>query len=177
VRVADRALAALAEASDEQLVVANDARAAEWFPGRRIVPDAVPGLGPLAGLRAGLEAADGAAMLVIAWDMPFVPGGLLCALREAGEATAADAAVPVHPPGETPEPVCAYYAPAALHLCRALLAGGERRAAAVYENLGTVHRLEGEALRRFGDPARLFTSIDTPAALAAAGGVLDASGV
>ena len=41
-------------ATDEQIVVANDARASEWFPGYSIVPDEEAGLGPLAGIRTSI---------------------------------------------------------------------------------------------------------------------------
>ncbi len=174
-RIADRALTALAEATDEQLVVANDMRAPIWFPGHRIASDAVPGLGPLAGLRTALEAAAGAAILVVAWDMPFVTGALLRALRDAAEQTGAGAMVPMHAPGETPEPLCAYYGPASLERCDMLLARGERRADALREALPGAGTLQGDALRRFGDPARLFTSVDTPESLALLGGSFDAS--
>src|SRR5215218_3306938 len=83
-RIADRALLALRGATDSQLVIANDERAARWFPHDRIVADAEAGLGPLGGLRTALAAADGAAVLVVAWDMPFVTSALLATLRQHG---------------------------------------------------------------------------------------------
>ena len=76
-RIADRVLSALRGATDRQLVVANDARAAQWFPGMRVVADAEEGLGPLHGLRTALAAAEGEPVLVVAWDMPFVTTALL----------------------------------------------------------------------------------------------------
>ena len=68
------------------------------------------------------------------------------------------------------EPLCAYYPPEALSACRALLDGGERRAAALLEVLPGVITLDDEALPSFGDPARLFDSVDSPEDLAALGG-------
>jgi molybdopterin-guanine dinucleotide biosynthesis protein A len=169
VRIADRALAALRDATETRLVVANDPGATTWFAGERVVRDVTPGVGPLMGLATALGAAEGAAVLVVAWDMPFVTGALLRALRERGERAGA-AAAPVHGAARWVEPLCAYYPPDALPVCRALLDSGERRAAALLEVLPGVIALDDEALASFGDPARLFDSVDSPDDLAALGG-------
>ena len=172
VRIADRVLAALRGASATQLVIANDPGAAQWFPGERIVADETPGLGPLGGLMTALHAAAGAPILVVAWDMPFVTTELLCELRRRGEA-GARAVVPVHGTDGWAEPLCAWYPPSALPTCRALLEAGARRAGALLDALLPGAETVGdEELARFGDPARLFTSVDTPAALAALGGTM-----
>jgi molybdenum cofactor guanylyltransferase len=170
-RIADRALAALRRASDRQIVVANDARAPSWFPGSRVVPDAEPGLGPLAGLRTALQAADGDAVLVVAWDMPFVTASLLSALREIGE-SGASAVVPSSDRRPFPEPLCAYYAPEALSPCEKLLARGERRALALFEALPGAITLRGAELEALGDPAHLLRGVDTTQELEALGGRL-----
>lgn len=158
-RIADRALEALAGATDGRLIVANDPEAPDWFPGERVVRDIRPGLGPLGGLATALETAKGAAVLVVAWDMPFVTPALLRALREAGERNGTHV-VPMPYGGEL-SPLCAYYRPSALDICRALLDAGERRAKALAEALPDVQVLGREELRAFGEPARLFTSVDT----------------
>ena len=170
-RIADRALAALRGATEHQLVVANDARAAHWFPGMRIVADSEEGLGPLHGLRTALVAAQGDPVLVVAWDMPFVTSALLAALRAEGE-SGASAVVPVGGNPRHAEPLCAYYGAGALTACERLLAQGERRAAALHESLTGVHTLAGEALASLGDPARLLFSVDTLEDLATIGGRL-----
>jgi len=172
VRIADRALAALRDASTAPLVIANDPAAAEWFPGERIVADETPGLGPLGGLATALHAAEGAPILVVAWDMPFVTAELLRELRRRGEA-GARAVVPVRGTDGWAEPLCAWYAASALPICRALLEAGARRAGALLDALlPDAETVGDEELARFGDPARLFTSVDTPAALAALGGTM-----
>jgi molybdopterin-guanine dinucleotide biosynthesis protein A len=165
-------LIALAEAADSCLVVANDPRAPGWFPGHRMVADAEPGLGPLAGIVTALRAARGAAVLLVAWDMPFVPGALLQALRERGEVARASN-VPVHGIDDHAESLCPYYHPDALPVAEALLARGERRARALYEALveqGGAVTMGARGLERFGDPARLFLSVDTSVVLDALGG-------
>src|SRR5471030_2806325 len=85
VRVIDRVAAALRDSCDELIIVANDPAAAEWIPGIRVVTDVRPGFGALGGVHAALTMARGT-VIVVAWDSPFVPGQLLSALRDAGEA-------------------------------------------------------------------------------------------
>jgi molybdopterin-guanine dinucleotide biosynthesis protein A len=170
-RIADRVVSALRSVVDDVMIVANDPGAGAWFPGERIVADDTPGLGPLAGIASALEAADGAAILVVAWDMPFVTAPLLRELRRRGEAGAA-AVVPVHGAARVIEPLCAWYAPGALPSCRALLAAGVRRAGSLLDALPNAVRLEEIDLESFGVPARLFTSVDTPEQLAALGGTI-----
>ena len=172
VRIADRALAALAEATERQLVVANDPRAPAWFPDQPVVADAQPGLGPLAGLATAFLAAEGRAIIVLAWDMPFVPGALLRSMRRRGEVAEASV-VPVHGADATVEPLCAYYRAEAGAIVASLLRTGERSARALYETLasaGAAVTMGDRGLERFGEPARLFTSVDSAATLAALGG-------
>jgi molybdopterin-guanine dinucleotide biosynthesis protein A len=158
-RIADRALAALRGATERQIVVANDPRAARWFPGLRTVRDAEEGLGPLHGLRTALASAEGAPVIVVAWDMPFVTTALLLALRAEGE-RGATATVPVAGNPPRAEPLCAYYGADALVACDALIGRGERRAAALYETLPGATSVRGRDLVALGDPARLLLSVD-----------------
>jgi molybdopterin-guanine dinucleotide biosynthesis protein A len=171
VRIADRALAALRAATERQIVVANDPRAARWFPGLRIVADAEEGLGPLHGLRTALACAEGAPVLVVAWDMPFVTAALLSLLRTEGERGGVTV-LPMSGRPPRPEPLCAYYAADALAACDALLERGERRAAALYESLPGSRTLGGDTLAELGEPARLLLSVDTLEDLATLGGRL-----
>jgi molybdopterin-guanine dinucleotide biosynthesis protein A len=168
-RIADRVMDALLAATGEQLVVANDPRATGWFPGLRVERDRSPGLGPLAGIATALEAADERPILLVAWDMPFVTGALLRALQERGEG-GASAVIPVHGPERRAEPLCAYYPHAALESCRALLAAGERRAGALFRALPGSLTMGDEELAGFGEPARLFTSVDSLDDLSSLGG-------
>jgi molybdopterin-guanine dinucleotide biosynthesis protein A len=166
-RIADRVLIALAGASDRQVVVSNDPEADDWFPKLRVVPDAEPGLGPLAGIETGLIAAKGTAIVIVAWDMPFVTAPLLRGMRALGE-LGADAVVPVH--RDVTEALCAWYAPSAQPVARELIAHGERRAAALAEALPNVVRIPEHVLEQHGEMQRLFMSIDSPEQLAEIGG-------
>jgi len=171
VRLADRVLEALRASTSTQVVVANDAAAHEWFPRERIIADEQLGLGPLAGIAAALEAAEGQPVIVVAWDMPFVTAELLQRLRaQAAVHSDVDAVVPVH--GATSEPLCAWYAPSAGAVCSSLLERGERRARALAASLPRVEWLDSLAMAGLGDLEHLFTSVDTPERLAAVGGAL-----
>jgi molybdopterin-guanine dinucleotide biosynthesis protein A len=172
VRIADRVLDALRGATDRQLVVANDPRAAEWFPGVEVVGDEVPGRGPLEGIRTALEAANGAAVIVAAWDMPNVTSALLHELKRRGE-RGATAVIPVRGAERRAEPLCAFYASRALPVCQSLLAAGERRAQALSRALDGVDEMGDDLLAQFGAPDTLLASVDTLQALEALGGTMD----
>jgi molybdopterin-guanine dinucleotide biosynthesis protein A len=173
IRIADRALIALKGATDAQVVVSNDGAAEEWFPSLPVVADAVPGLGPLAGIATGLRAAKGAAVIVLAWDMPFVTAPLLRGMRALGELDGA-AVIPVHGSGQIAEPLCAYYPPEALETCLRLLEAGERRAGSLVEALPSAVSIPERLLTEHGDLERLFMSVDSPEQLAAIGGEMPA---
>ena len=159
IRIADRILAALRGATDRQIVVSNDSAADDWFPKLRVVEDETPGLGPLAGIETALRAAKGASIIVVAWDMPFVPTGLLRALRDAG--LDADVAVPESDSRRGLEPLCAYYGPACVPAIERRIAADDRRVIGFYDDV-RVARVPVAEVTRFGDPARLFMNVNTP---------------
>ena len=162
-------MAALRESTTSQVIVANDPSAHTWFPHEQIVGDEEPGVGPLAGIATALAVAEGSPILLLAWDMPFVPPGLLAELRRLGDSHPdASAVVPRH--GGAIEPVSAWYAPSALTECRTLLASGERRAGALALGSRRTIWLEDRALAAFGNVERIFTSVDTAEKLEVLGG-------
>src|SRR5690606_26116715 len=97
--------------TDDLLLIANDPAADRWLPGVRTEADVRPGCGSLGGIHAALWHA-GSSVLLVAWDMPFVPAALLRALRDHG--ADADAVVPSSGSRRGVEPLCAWYAPACL---------------------------------------------------------------
>jgi molybdopterin-guanine dinucleotide biosynthesis protein A len=158
VRIIDRVAAALREATEDLLLIANDPDAGSWLSDVRVAADVLPGTGSLGGIHAALVHAGGPA-LVVAWDMPFVPGALLSALRAAG--TDADAAVPESDSRRGLEPLCAYYSPACIAPIERRLAQGDRRVIAFYDDVRMV-RLSAADVARHGDPAAIFMNINTP---------------
>jgi molybdopterin-guanine dinucleotide biosynthesis protein A len=92
------------------------------------VADLFPGLGPLAGLHAGLERAAGKAIFALACDMPFVGVDLvrhLATLADTGveDATAEGAWVAAGDSGT--QPLCGVYAPHGRPVAEDRLRAGE----------------------------------------------------
>ncbi len=160
-RIADRAATALRAAADDIMLLAGERRGDAWVPGVRVVADARPGLGALGGIHAALAAADGADVLVLPWDAPFVPAALLRALREAGEIAEADVAAPRSRSPWGFEPLCAWYAASALTHVTALLDAGDSRAGAL---AGRCRHVVVDA-SSWGDPDDIFFNVNTPADL------------
>ena len=158
VRIVDRVRSALEPAVDDLLLIANDPGAAEWLPGVRCESDVLRDVGSIAGIHAALVHADGP-VLVVAWDMPFVPTALLRALRTAGEA--ADAAVPESDSRRGLEPLCAFYGSACVPAIEQRVASGDRRVIAFYDDV-RLARVPAAEVAAFGDPALLFMNINTP---------------
>lgn len=158
VRIIDRVRAALEPVVDDLLLIANDDRASEWLPGVRCAGDVLRDVGSVAGIHAALVHA-GTPVLVVAWDMPFVPSALLRALRDAGRD--ADAAVPESDSRRGLEPLCAYYSAACTGAIERRIAAGDRRVIAFYNDV-RVARVPAEVVSQFGDPALLFMNVNTP---------------
>lgn len=137
-------------------------------PGLPCLPDA-PAPGPAAGILGAARAWPGHTLLVLACDLPRVSEALLRELvRRLPVAEAAEAGATADPDWVVPrwerglEPLCALYRPAAL---AALAAAVERGIAAPHrlaEAAGLrIRFLEGERLRRCGEPADLFLNLNT----------------
>ena len=157
-RIIDRVAHTLAAATDDLLLIANDPDAASWLPGVPVAVDVRPGNGSLGGIHAALTRAA-RPVLVVAWDMPFVPAALLGALRALGRG--ADVAVPESASTRGVEPLCAYYDPACLGPIERHLDAGDRRVVGFFDDV-RVARLPDEQVRRFGDPALMFLNVNTP---------------
>ena len=163
-RVIDRVVEVLAPATDDLLLIANDAAASEWLPGVRVERDVRPGCGSLGGIHAALAHA-GSDVIVVAWDMPFVPARLIVALRAFGEL--ADVVVPESDSKRGVEPLCAYYSERCLAPIERRLDEGERRVVSFFDDV-KVARIAAPEVATFGDPAFMFMNINSPGDLALA---------
>ena len=164
-RVIDRVAAALRATTDSLLLIANDAGAGDWLPGVRVAGDVRPGIGSLGGIHAALVHA-GTAVIVVAWDMPFVSEGLLAELRERGEH--ADVAAPESDSSRRGlEPLCAYYSQACVEPIERSIDADDRRVIGFFERV-RVARVPVNEVRRYGDPERMFMNVNTPGELALA---------
>jgi molybdopterin-guanine dinucleotide biosynthesis protein A len=158
-RIVDRVADALRETTDRLLLVANDPGASEWLPGVPAVADVRPGAGSLGGIHTALVHA-GTPILLVAWDMPFVPPSLLRALRRLG--ADADVAVPESDSSRRGvEPLCAYYAPGCRPAIERRLDAGDLRVVGFFEEV-RMRRLPASEVARHGDPGRLFHNVNAP---------------
>ncbi|MGQ9839634.1 MAG: molybdenum cofactor guanylyltransferase [Anaerolineae bacterium] len=135
---------------------------AEGCPSR-IVADRFPGAGPLAGLQAGLAAAQHDLLLALAADMPFVNLALVRAMI--GLAEGFDAVVPQMPDPQTGEPgwepLHALYHRRCLPAITSRLAAGERRVVSFFSEV-RVRAVTPDELAR-SDPSGLsFFNVNTP---------------
>jgi molybdenum cofactor guanylyltransferase len=146
----------LAPVADETIVAGGSMR--PLFEGARFVPDHHPGLGPLAGMLAGLTAAQQPLVWVVGCDLPDVEpalGRLLLAL--AGDY---DAVVPR--PNDEPEGVCAVYARELAPRVDALLVAGQRSIKSLLDR-SSVRYVASDELRMVDPGLRSFRNINTPA--------------
>lgn len=168
-RIIDRVAAAVRFAADDIVLIANDPQATTWLPAVSVRADGQPWRGSLAGLRTALLCAGGPA-LVVAWDMPFVSGPLLRAIRAAGEARGT-AVIPEGPRGC--EPLCAYYRQDALPVIEAQLVAGDFRVRALASRLPGAWTMPRAEVERFGLTDRLFFNINDVDDLAVADRMVD----
>jgi len=151
-------LAALAAAGLESFVVAKPSSALRDLPVEVVTEPEEP-RHPLAGIVAALRRA-GRPLVVLGCDFPFVPPALLRALADAPEPLVVPA------PGGEVQPLVARWSPALLPRLQEALAREEalRRVGASLSP-----RLLADAdLAPYGDPARAFFNVNTPADLDAA---------
>lgn len=128
----DHALDRLAPHVDELLVVGDPLT--HGLVGPFVVPDLVPGQGPLGGLLTAMRYATHDRLLVLAVDMPLVERGILEPLK-GGMGNQTDAVVPRR--GERWEPLCAAYHRRCSAVFEARIAAGERRMAHALEHVRT----------------------------------------
>lgn len=193
-RIIDRVASALRQVTDDLLLIANAADAAGWLPGVRTQSDPRPGLGALGGLHAALHHA-GTDIVLVAWDMPFVSATLLGELRRLGQSAGAaeqlvasslerseassspatsldplpDAVLPESDGSRRGvEPLCAWYSARCLPAVDRALDHGDLRVIGFHDDV-RVLRMPLARVRDFGDPARLFSNVNTREELAALG--------
>jgi molybdopterin-guanine dinucleotide biosynthesis protein A len=126
--------------------------------GVRRIDDRYPGMGPLAGIHAGLLAANSPWVWVVACDLPDVEprvGTLLCSL-----AFGVDAVVPRLDDG--PEGLCAVYDRSLAPRIASFLESGQRRVQDLLSGLD-VRYVSAAELRRVDPELRSFRNLNTPA--------------
>ena len=164
-RILDYVVSNLRQATGElPLLVANAADAETWYPGLKVVRDVLPQRGSLGGIYTAVTVAQGPVLLV-AWDMPFVPVPLLQALIEGSNGY--DAFLPESGGKRGVEPLCAVYGPACGPAIRERLEQEDYRAIGFHDAV-RVGTLALEEVIRHGDPTLLFYNVNTAEELAEA---------
>jgi molybdenum cofactor guanylyltransferase len=146
----------LAPVVDETIIAGGSA--GHTLAGVTAVDDRYPGLGPLAGIHAGLLAARFPLVWVVGCDLPDVDPGLAALL--CGLAGDVDAVVPRI--DSEPQGVCAVYDRALAPRIDRLLAAGERRVKMLLA-ASNVRYVTPEELRAVDPELRSFRNINTPA--------------
>lgn len=161
----DHAIRAVQAVATDVVVVVSPTAPGRLMAGIRVVHDARPFEGPLAGVAAGLDGFDGRTeqVVIVAGDMPSLEPAVLALLLEAlGPST--EAAVLGVSGGSVPLPM-AVRRVAAGRAVRRLLADDERSLRALGDAL--VAHVVPEAVWRHDDPeGRTLRDVDTPADLA-----------
>jgi len=131
--------------------------------GAILVHDATPFEGPLVGLLTGLRQVTQPVVLVVGGDMPTMIPSVLQALIDRLDGPSVDAVVLEHDGRGRPLPGVLRTAPA-LAAAERLVAAGERRLRALYDNLTTTV-IDEQAWRTLDPDGRTLRDIDTPADL------------
>ncbi|PLS03875.1 molybdenum cofactor guanylyltransferase [Neobacillus cucumis] len=124
---------------DDIILVTNDSEQYE-FLGVRMVPDQYPGMGPLAGVHAGLMASEYDANFIVACDMPFVSGKLAEAM--VSNALHYDAVIPVI--NGKMHPLFAVFKKQAASPVEQSIQGGQLRMKDVLDHLNVLYLTEKE---------------------------------
>jgi len=156
-----RVLRVLREVAPEVLLVAREG---QLLPaGLQAVRDPAEGLGPLAGIAAGLAAVTGERAFVAACDMPLLRPALARRLIELSQGV--DACVPVV--DGFPVPTCAVYSRAVADRARELVAARELRPRALLASVKT-RFVPADELREVDPALESFLDCDTEQAYRAA---------
>ena len=132
--------------------------------GAPVLPDDVPGLGPLGGMVTALAHSASDWNLVVAVDLPYLTPEWLRALAQRGiESDPADVIVPRS--GHGLEPLCAVYSRRALPVLRSALAAGVRKVtdALVHPPGCRLLEISPEEWNRIASEPRLFENMNTMA--------------
>jgi molybdopterin-guanine dinucleotide biosynthesis protein A len=154
-RIIDRQLETLRQLADEVFIVAADA-APYADLGIRVVPDVIPGAGPLGGIYTAIVTSPHQRTLVIACDMPFLPPDLLRLLARSPDA---DLVIPRSVRGY--EPLCAVYGKRCAAPLRERIERGDLQASVLPQGI-RIEEIGPEALATYDPHGLLFVNINTP---------------
>lgn len=168
----ERALAtARAVSSDARIVCAGErGDAAKFETFAPVVEDVFRGCGPLGGIHAALRSSSAELNVMLAVDVPFVPGALL--EFQLARARSSTALVIVPRAGGGWQPLCGVYRPEFADVAEAALGAGRNKIDALFDPKRTL-AIEEEELAARGFSAEMFRNLNTPEELAAAGRAIE----
>ena len=161
-RIIDRVAAALRPHCPSLIIAPGTLDASGWLRDAVVAPDRLPVKASITGIHAAISAA-GSDVIALAWDMPFVPAGLVGLLKKRLEGGMVSAVVPIVE--GRPEPLCAAYSHRAAEPIADAVRRGILKNSDVLATLANVVWLEEADLKPFGDPAVIFFNVNTPADL------------
>ena len=158
----------LSDAVDDILIIGPGELDA-LVPGMRVIPDVVPGIGPLGGLYTALRSTTAARIFLVACDMPFVQPTLVRAMLATSIANPAAGAVILGDQrgGARVQPLHAVYTRACLPAVGRALDSAEHSLRTLLLHL-TVATMDAETVRREDPTGHSTYNINTPGDLAAA---------
>lgn len=154
-----RAVGRLAAAVDETLVVGPETLQ-PLVPDVRVVPDLVPGVGPLGGLYTALRSTTSARVFLVACDMPFVQPGLVRAMLAASVANQGAEAVILGDQGRV-QPLHAVYTRACLPAVERSLSSDDHSLRSLLSRL-SVLTMDAETVRREDPHGISAINVNTP---------------
>jgi len=161
-KIIERTVKKLQELFPEVIIVTNEPEPYRYL-GTKVVSDLIPGLGPLSGMQAGLEASTHQLNFIIACNLPFMEPRLVRYMVQ--QAQGFDVVVPQM--GDYLQPLHAVYAKTCLPLITQCLQKSITKVIAFYHQVRV--KYVGEAqLEQFGDPQRMFYNVNTPEELSRA---------
>lgn len=163
--ILSREITVLQALTPDVLIVSGDASAAARFAGRdldgvRIVPDRVPGAGPLGGLYTALLETTAPYLVLVACDMPFLTLAFLQHLARRAEEAQAEVAVPCT--ADAYHPLCAAYARTLLPRVAARVARQQLDMAGLIREAPRRVEIGPDELARFDPEALMLCNVNTP---------------
>lgn len=164
VRIVDRVIAALRDAVDDIVLIANDDVLASQVP-LPVRSDVIADLGALGGIHAALHWArerELRGIIAVACDMPFLSAPLVRHLVAcATDGQGVDVVAPESDGPRGLEPLCAWYGAGCLDAIERAVGRGDRRMIGFHDDV-RVATLGLDVVRAFGDPAVMFMNVNTP---------------
>jgi len=151
--IIERICERLAGRFDQILISANEPEKLA-FLGLEVIPDRIPGQGPLMGIASALEVSSNDLNFVVACDIPRMHIALVEEMLAEADRSGADVVVPMMG-SEEYEPLFAVYRKSALEAINKVLASGGRRISDIFAQCRVkyVRLTDAEWLRNLNTPA------------------------